>query len=132
MYTAESIQQLAKTNKLIDELIKILLSKTQDKLVIYESSNLSKLIKQLTDDDVLVTNDNYDTDKCDFKVIVNRYILDDRYWLFDVNSDGSELNNFELTEYYNDIDLCENIAKRFNIFISECINVYIPVYGEVN
>ena len=108
MYTAENIQQLAKTNKLIDELIKILLSKTQDKLVIYESSNLSMLIKQLTDDDVLVTNDSYDTDKCDFKVIVNRYILDDRYWLFDVNSDGSELNNFELTEYCNDLDLCEN------------------------
>jgi hypothetical protein len=127
MYDAEQIQELAKKDMLVLELVKVLSNKTHKNLMVHSKSSPLDIAMTLGDNDVLITNNNYQSDCSNFYVIVNRYIFDKRYWLIKVDEDGQTINNYEIIDYINDLGICEDLSQRVNAIIQQCELVYLPV-----
>lgn len=127
MYDAEQIQELAKKDMLVLELVKVLSNKTHKNLMVHSKSSPLDIAMTLGDNDVLITNNNYQSDCSNFYVIVNQYIFDDKYWLIKVDEDGQTINNYEIMDYINDLDICDKLSQRVNAIIQQCELVYLPV-----
>ena len=127
MYNAQQIQELANENKLILEIVKVLSSKAQKNLVVHNDSSPLDIAMSLSDNDVLISNNNYQSECCDFYVMVNRYRFDNRYWLINVDENGQFINKYEITEYMTDLDICDKLAQRLNAIIQQCELVYLPI-----
>lgn len=127
MYDAEQIQELAKKDMLVLELVKVLSNKTHKNLMVHSKSSPLDIAMTLGDNDVLITNNKYQSECSDFYVIVNRYIFDKRYWLIKVDEDGKTINNFEIIDYINDLGICDDLSRRVNAIIQQCELVYLPI-----
>lgn len=93
---------------------------TQKSIAIHDASNtnLAELLEHLGENDVLVTNDNYVYEQCDYQVINKEGKI-----ILTVNSDGTVINDLDQYEYLDD-STCELISRVYDN-IKKSDNVYI-------
>lgn len=73
-----------------------------------DNINLANILAQLDDNDVLVTNDNYIQEACDYQVLDNKGKI-----LLTVSNDGSVINDCHQQEYLDE-SLCDALSRLYD------------------
>ena len=92
----------------------------QKSITIQDTSqtNLADILNQLNDNEVLVTNDNYIEEKCDFQVITKYGKI-----ILDVSEDGNTINSIDQKDYIED-SMCELLSNIYDT-IKHCDSICI-------
>ena len=117
MSTIELIKLSIKKH-LLNELFSAMLSDLpQGKISIKEQDNinLNEIVQQINDDDILITNDQYDTEKADFIVLNSLGDI-----LLNVSPDGQLINNNTFEDYLEETMLDE-LVKLYNYLLKRGI-----------
>ena len=120
MYTHNLIILSASCGKL-NQLFTESMSELENKMLAIQNTsniNLTDILVHLGDKDLLVTNDNYIEEKCDYQIINKQGKI-----LLTVNDDGSIINSLEQKEYLKE-DECDIISDIYNI-IRKCEHICI-------
>lgn len=117
----ELIQKSAAVNKLNRLFTEILSDMTQKTIVINDINdiNMREILSHLDEDDVLVTNDNYIQELCDYQVINNRGKI-----MLTIDANSELINGCEQHDYLDE-SLCEQLSKTLDIMRSKytCVRV---------
>lgn len=73
-----------------------------------ENIDLAGILAKLDKDDVLVTNDNYMQEACDYQVLTNNGKI-----LLTISNDGSVINNYYQQEYLDE-SLCDALSELYD------------------
>lgn len=120
MYDSIELIQKSAARNILNRLFTETLSDIPQKVIVVKDTaniDLTKILSQLNDDDVLVTNDNYANESCDYQLLTNRGSV-----LLTINEDGSEINNYSQQEYLDD-SLCEKLSKVYDTIRHKCTNI---------
>ena len=112
MYSSVELIQKSAARNILNKLITETLSDIPQKVITIENTydiDLLKILSQLSDEEYLITNDNYIEEACDYQVLNNKGKI-----LISINDDGSIINNFSQQEYL-DNSICDQLATIYNI-----------------
>lgn len=111
MYSTQEMIHLAATRGKLNQLFTEMMSDIEQKFVTIQNVSdikLNKILEQLDEKDLLVTNDDYINEKCDFQVLDSSGKI-----LLTVNEDGSTVNDLSQDEYLEE-SACEYISEIFD------------------
>lgn len=120
MYSSVELIQKSAARNLLNRLFTETLSDMPQKVInIADTSNidLSIILSQLDDEDVLITNDNYSQENCDYQVVTKRGKI-----ILTINDDGSVINGYSQQEYLDD-SLCEQLSRLYDTLRYNCTNI---------
>ena len=120
MYSSVELIQKSAARNILNKLITETLSDIPQKVITIENISdidLLKILSQLSDEEYLITNDNYIEEACDYQVLNNKGKI-----LISINADGSIINNFSQQEYL-DNSVCDQLATIYNI-LRKSNNIY--------
>ena len=121
MYSTSELIKISAKKGMLNSLFAAMMSDIPQKHVtILDASqtNLADILSKIDENDLLVTNDDYVNEKCDYQVItkIAKVILQ-------VNEDGSTVNYLDQQEYLEDTQ-CEELSKIYDE-IKHCCNICI-------
>lgn len=111
MYSTKELILMSAQRALLNNLFTETMSDlNQKKITIHDTSqtNLADILNQLEENDLLVTNDDYVIDKCDFQVINRQGKI-----LLTINEDGSTINGLDQVDYIDD-STCEVLSRIYD------------------
>ena len=121
MYSAlELIYKSAQRNLLNKLFTETLSDMPQGEMEIDNIKNLdmSRILAQLSENEVLVTNDNYIQESCDYKLLNSKGAI-----LLSISEDGNLINDRSQQEYLDDT-LCQKLARLYEILRYKCTGIY--------
>ena len=121
MYSTQELIIKSAQRALLNNLFTETMSDLPQKIItIHDASqtNLTDILNQLEENEVLVTNDEYVIEKCDFQVINKQGRI-----LLTVSEDGSTINDLDQVDYIDE-STCELLSKIYDT-IKHCDSICI-------
>ncbi len=122
MYSSKELVLQSAKRELLNKLFTETMSDLPQKSITIQDTsqtNLADILDQIEDNDVLVTNDNYIEEGCDFKIITKTGKI-----LVDINEDGTVINRLDQRDYVIDDSLCNILANIYDV-IRHCDSICI-------